>query len=71
MGQAIVQIKKRPTARASAKQTLKSIDIVKGTGQSVTRITRRLPKGSYFLVATYRDDTTKRKTITTAPLTVK
>lgn len=71
MGEATVQIKKRPTARASAKQTLKSIDIVNGTGQSVTMINGRLPKGSYFLVATYRDDTTNRKTITTAPLTIK
>lgn len=71
MGEATVQIKKRPTARASAKQTLKSIDIVNGTGQSVTTINGRLPKGSYFLVATYRDDTTNRKTITTAPLTIK
>jgi len=71
IGEAVVQIKKRPTAQASAKQTLKAIDVVNGTGQSVTTINRRLPKGSYFLVATYRDDITKRKIISTAPLTIR
>jgi len=71
VGEAVVQIKKRPTAKASAQQTLKKIDVVNGTGQSVTTINRRLPKGSCFLVATYRDDITKRKIISTAPLTIK
>jgi hypothetical protein len=71
MGEALVQIKKRPTSRAGTKQTLKKIDVVNGTGQAVSTISRRLPKGSYFLVATYVDDKTKRKTIGTAPLTIK
>jgi len=69
IGEAKVQLKKRPSARGKATQTLKAVDIVNGTGQSVTKIGSRIAKGDYFLWVTYVDDRTGK--ITTASSKVK
>jgi hypothetical protein len=71
IGTAKVQIKKRPIAKGGAAQTLKSIDVVNGTGQSVTKVGKRLAKGNYFVFATYVDDRSGKVTTASAPITLK
>jgi hypothetical protein len=71
IGTAKVQIKKRPIAKGGAAQTLKSIDVVNGTGQSVTKVGKRLAKGNYFVFATYVDDRSGNVTTASAPITLK
>jgi hypothetical protein len=71
IGTAKVQIKKRPTAKGGAAQTLKSIDVVNGTGQSVTKVGKRLAKGNYYVFATYVDDRSGKVTTASAPITLK
>ena len=71
IGEATVALKKRPTSKAKAIRTLKAVDVVNGTGQSVTAIPKRFAKGNYYVVVTYRDDTTKRKTIGSSQVVVK
>lgn len=71
VGEATVQLKKRPTTKAKAIRTLKAVDVVNGTGQSVTLIPKRFAKGNYYVVVTYRDDKTKRKTVGSSQVVVK
>jgi hypothetical protein len=71
IGTAKVQLKKRPTAKGGAAQTLKSIDVVNGTGQSVTKVGKRLAKGNYYVFATYVDDRSGKVTTASAPITLK
>ena len=69
-GKASMAIKKQPTARAKSLQTLKVVTVDKGTGTRVNRMAR-LPKGKYYLVASYRDDISGVKRLVTRPITVK
>lgn len=71
IGEAKVQLKKRPSARGKATQTLKAVDVVNGTGQSVTRIGGRIAKGDYFLWVTYVDDRTGKISTASSKVTVK
>lgn len=58
IGEATVVLKVRPSAKARVVQRLKSINVVEGRGARVNTLSRRLPRGTYYLVATFVDDET-------------